>query len=1276
MSVLNTYKIFGFTRESEDKQYLKLYRSLSLAGAIMYPVIFYFTSNSSHAAYAHSAVELSLALLCLLFFGATYFIPIIRQRVELFVQILLYACTFQALKELYESGFEAGMFIGYMLVYTVVSVSMVRVRYLLIYNAVFFVLFTIANFSTLPLKEALFNQINIITVQALLQVIVIHFINSKTQHQLKAEIMSALFNDAPDAILFIDIEKKEIINCNNKSLELFECYKKEQLLFKSLEALFRNTAIIKDLLEFNSQKHERIELSEEVLLHNLNGTTFWADTAISTLTIKNKDFLLVRIKDITSMKNSQLALIESEERYRDIIENSKDLICIHDVDGKIQVANKAFSAVLGYSEEEVRGTNIIDYIPPKYRKEFYIYIDELLQKGENKGVMKAISKSGEVKLLEFNNTVKRGEGGQILIRGMAVDVTEKYQLQRKLSESLKHFQMISENSADMICQHSKSGVFEYVSKSVLKFTGYLPEELIGKDLLSIIHPDDQKLIRLVCPLYCEQLDKEPTTIEYRINKKNGRVLWVNTIFKPIQNESGEIVGYHSSSRDISERKKIEQQTERKDRLFKALTEASRELLSNHNFDESLSVASQIMVKALSADFTVMYRLTEDSESNLCLQHLFSFHTADNAFSSKDPGKQNLRVLDYLHRWYDNLSIGTVVKGFHSSFTDQERSLINHGNFQSLIVLPIIVNQKLWGIQCYGYLNEYHVWNAVEEAILKSACSGIAGTIIRNQNEIELKEAKETAEYASKAKETFLANVSHEIRTPMNGIIGLTRLLDKTPLNEIQRRYISAVKQSGEYLLVIINDLLDYSKIVAGHMEFEHIPFSLDNILNNINHTYSLKAMEKGIEFRINCADEVPRTLVGDPVRLNQIIVNLIGNSIKFTEKGYVELRIQLIHQSNNRASIKFTVKDTGIGIAKDKLDTVFESYKQAESATARKYGGTGLGLSIVKKLVEAHHSEIYLDSDTGKGCEFYFTIDFEIATKVETAGEEQEALIDLTGSKILLAEDNMVNQLLAFDLISSWGAQLIMVENGEKAIQKLKEESFDLVLMDVQMPVLGGLEATEIIRQYSDEAIRQIPIIAMTADAIKQNIKRCFDAGMNDHITKPFVPSELCNIIWKNFTDATKNRLISSRNKTVTEPEMNQPHTTTSSSVTENNSSATTFQYISLHNLLEFSRGKNDFVAKMLKLLLDQTPPAVQGIKEGIESKNWAEVRALSHKMKPNIHLMGNAELDRMILKLEKDSDALVNLDTMPDLFNDFFTLYQLAIEELKKALEQYSAQA
>jgi len=525
---------------------------------------------------------------------------------------------------------------------------------------------------------------------------------------------------------------------------------------------------------------------------------------------------------------------------------------------------------------------------------------------------------------------------------------------------------------------------------------------------------------------------------------------------------------------------------------------------------------------------------------------------------------------------------------------------------------------------------------------------------------DLKQAVETAESASKAKESFLANVSHEIRTPMNGIIGLTSLLQKTKLDDKQTQYINAVKQSGEHLLVIINDLLDFSKIVAGQMEFEHIEFDLSMLLYNINQTYGNRAIEKGIYLKIDVDENIPNKLQGDPVRLNQVLVNLLGNSIKFTEQGGVSIHISNINSSEKNPRLQFTIRDTGIGIAPDKLETVFTSFKQARSDTARKYGGTGLGLSIVKKLVDAQNGKVWVESEIGKGSDFIFELSFEIPNETKTAAAAGEVYHKLKGVEILLAEDNVVNQLLANDLITEWDANIDIADNGEIAINKLRKKRYDLVLMDVQMPVVNGLEATEIIRKYSDESISHIPIIAMTASAIKGDSEKCIAAGMTDYITKPFNALDLNNKIWM---------YLSEEKRIFAEGMNNENNNTSTTTNGEFNSSL-----INLNNLKDFSRGKTEFMVKMLNLLITQTPPAVEQIGTAIPLQDWDTVRSLSHKMKPNIGLLGNPELDVMILKLEKNSDGKTELENIPALYEKFMIALKPAIEEAKRAVEFYAS--
>lgn len=363
-------------------------------------------------------------------------------------------------------------------------------------------------------------------------------------------------------------------------------------------------------------------------------------------------------------------------------------------------------------------------------------------------------------------------------------------------------------------------------------------------------------------------------------------------------------------------------------------------------------------------------------------------------------------------------------------------------------------------------------------------------------------------------------------------------------------------------------------------------------------------------------------------------------------------------KKDNSINLQFSIDDTGIGIPADKTETIFESFKQADKDTARKYGGTGLGLSIVKKILDAQNGKIWIESEPGRGSSFIFDLTFELPTTEKAIAPKAVIYHQLTGVNILLAEDNMVNQLLANDLITEWGAQIDIADNGEIAINKLRQKKYDLILMDVQMPVVNGLEATEIIRKYSDESINKIPIIAMTANAIKGDNEKCFAAGMNDYITKPFKPLDLNNKIWQYISEEKKNDAEEKNNPIKNSLAVEQEFTST---------------IIDLINLKEFSRGKNEFLVKMLMLLIDQTPPAVKQIGEAIPNGDWDTVRGLAHKMKPNIGLLGNQELNDLILKLEKNADGKTELETLPSVFENFNQLLKPAMDEARRAHSFYS---
>ncbi len=371
--------------------------------------------------------------------------------------------------------------------------------------------------------------------------------------------------------------------------------------------------------------------------------------------------------------------------------------------------------------------------------------------------------------------------------------------------------------------------------------------------------------------------------------------------------------------------------------------------------------------------------------------------------------------------------------------------------------------------------------------------------------------KKRAEESEKVKEKFLAKMSHEIRSPMNAIVGMTNILKKNRRYPSQERYLDAISQSSDSLLVILNDILDLSKIEDGSIQIEHLPFKPINELMKLREILKYKAEEKGVDLRCELDEKIPEVLIGDPVRLNQILINLTGNAIKFTKKGNVFVSIRLKKQQDNIAHLEIKVEDTGIGISPDRLEQIFESFTQAESTTTRQYGGTGLGLTISKELIEIQNGHIAVESEVGRGSVFTFVIPFEIGSpEIEKYEEVTEHSTQLNGLKVLLVEDNEFNIMVATDELNEIisNVKLSLANNGREALEKVQEQDFDLVLMDIEMEEMNGYDATVAIRKLESPSAN-VPIIAVTANAIKEEIDKCFESGMNDHISKPFSPDDL-----------------------------------------------------------------------------------------------------------------------------------------------------------------------
>lgn len=701
--------------------------------------------------------------------------------------------------------------------------------------------------------------------------------------------------------------------------------------------------------------------------------------------------------------------------------------------------------------------------------------------------------------------------------------------------------------------------------------------------------------------------------------------------------------------------------------------------------EELSIPSTSQLQKTLDDLYIVNELGQNITSSLNLQETFSL-LLTTLNSMMDAAVIELRVLHATTQsWklftslklseeekeqnYNNLAQWCSDNKREILLTDAEQDferyvfrplILPDGRMaKSVLVFPILDNGKVSGTLCIisfqkNTYNEYH------QKIIRLLLGYIS---IAMQNAItheELNITKLRAERSEKFMQQFLANMSHEIRTPINAVTGMSRLLlEKSPRSE-QISYLDSIHNASNSLLVIINDILDLSKIEAGKIELEHIEFSPADLLHQIKEIMQFKAEEKGLTLLVDIEKSIPPVLIGDPTRLIQILNNLTGNAIKFTEKGRVSiwLKTAKVHKRNSeednepkRCAIRFEIQDTGIGMTQEQQTKLFQDYVQASAETTRKYGGTGLGLSISKQLVQLQGGNIDVKSELGKGSTFSFELEYLVSENIQVNRKEQivseQMLEELNGIRVLLADDNEYNRIIARETLQLRIPDIMVDEalDGEMAIAMIKKNLYDIILMDLIMPKLDGFEATRFIRTELSLPKNKIPVLALTASVVKSEIDKSREAGMNGFIPKPFKSSELIIAIYQALHGQVQSTIVE------------QPIV----------SSITVLKGNRIHRdyLEEYAEGDSVRIQRFIDLFLLKTPDGLTKLKNALNNLDYEAIRITAHSLKPQFQSVGLLEGVDILNTMELFAIEKKHAEQMPAMITQLGHLFEEASKDL-----------
>ncbi|MES2647821.1 MAG: PAS domain S-box protein [Bacteroidota bacterium] len=862
-------------------------------------------------------------------------------------------------------------------------------------------------------------------------------------------------------------------------------------------------------------------------------------------------------RDMTSQKEIELDLIRTKEMLEAVSKVGRvggwELNLLENTNSWSSVTKEIHEVAPDFVPEMNKGIQF--YREGFHRERITKLVQRAIDFGESfEAELQIITAKQNVKWVRSIGKPEFENGKCVRIYGIFQDINDQKLKEEIISVSEKRFRQTFDYAASgMFLLDPHTECFLEVNESFTKLAGVGKHLLIGLNFENIIHVQDERNLK---QMFAELISgtKVSMSSQLRFVTRNGETVWVEMVASALKEEQGEIINIIGQVQNITARVHAERKLQLSEEKHRGFFEHSQGLMCTHD---------------LSGNF-----LTVNPTGASLLGYSTDEFLDKSLYDIVDPQYKDM-VTDYLKEIVSNGYYKGLMKLLHRNGMSKTWMYNN-------VVAELIDGRK------------YVIGNAVD----------ITERIIMERN---LHKAKELAVKNAQAKDVFLANMSHEIRTPMNAITGFAHLLRDTPLNAEQTKYVSYINTSSENLLGIINDILDFSKIESGHISIESIPFNIRDLVGNVRAVLNHKAADKNLKLSYDIETNIPEFVNGDPTRLNQVLINLTNNAIKFTEQGWVKIAVQLKEELHDTVTVQFSINDSGIGIEENKLQAIFNRFTQADSDTTRKYGGTGLGLSISKSLVEIQNGKIWVESTLGVGSSFNFTLTYKkddgqaLKSRRRTGVLKSERQV-----KVLLVEDNLLNQKLAMKVLENFNFLPELAENGRQAIEMIKNKNYEVILMDLQMPEMDGYQATEYIRMQLKIST---PIIAMTAHSLVGERDKCIAIGMNDYIPKPFVQEEVFNKIMHYV-----------------QPDI----------VVKESSGQTVVPDLSY--LKDLSGGSHDFLKEMIQLFISQTPVEMQAMNNAYTESDHRAIKRLAHKLSSSFSLMGINE-DGILKILQEDSD-------------------------------------